>query len=37
MMGWRYQSVRSAETQASTIIDDIWRGLDARMNATAYR
>jgi hypothetical protein len=35
--GWRYQSIRSAKTQARKIIDALWRALDARTATTAYR
>jgi hypothetical protein len=35
--GWRYQSIRSAKARAESIIEALWRALDARTSATAYR
>lgn len=35
--GWRFQSIRSARGPGSGIIEALWRALDARLGATAYR
>lgn len=35
--GWRWGSARGARADASTLIDALWRGLESRLSAQAYR